>query len=305
MKVLVGVDGSVESDHAVALAGKLLSGEADEVVLYYSPPLVKARGIDESSRALLEETRKALAERVFARARGFLPEALQSRAVTVLGTRKAGQGILMAAAQQRPDMIAVGARGASQIAKMLLGSVSRAVMHGAGVPVLIARIPEHRTDTPRVLVACDRTGISGEATGFVRRLSWPTETAGYVLHVRESVFHGPIPNWLMEEISRNQPEPPLKVWIDEEERESQEAVGELAAVCRDLPPPFCGVRPTVLKGHPGEQIVAFIESNKINLVIVGARIQWPIARMMGGSTSDYVLAHAGCSVLVVPHHEAP
>jgi nucleotide-binding universal stress UspA family protein len=305
MKVLIGVDGSPESERAAELAGSLLSSPGDEVTFYYSPPLRRLGDIDDSNKALLQTTRKALAEVVFARASRHLPEPMRIRVRTLVGTRKARKGILLAAAHYGPDMIAVGATGASQVAKMLLGSVSRAVVHGAGVPVLVARNPHRARGPLRVVFAFDRDGVSREAARFIEQLSWPADAQGYAIHIRESVFHGPIPTWLMQEIPHVQPEPLAEAWIAEEEREAAAAREELRALCQQIPRPFRDIEPAFLEGHAGEQIVKFVKTNDIDLVILGARVQSPVGRFLSGSTSEYVLAHAECSTLVVPHYETP
>lgn len=305
MKVLIGVDGSRASEGAVELTGRLLSTLDSEVTLYYSPPLSRLRGVDDSNPALLEAMRQSLTEVVFARAKDHLPESLRARATTIAGTRKASKGILLAAAHSGPDMIAIGATGASRIAKMLLGSVSRAVVHGAGVPVLVARVSERVRGPLRVLLAFDREGISDDAIQFAKRLAWPPDSLGYAVHVKESIFHGPLSDWVVGEMPQIRPEPLVQAWVDEEEREAKAAEQELKAVCEALPPPFRGIQPVLLEGHPGERILEFIETNKIDLVIIGARVQSPVERVLTGSTSEYVLAHAGCSALIVPHYEAP
>jgi nucleotide-binding universal stress UspA family protein len=72
-----------------------------------------------------------------------------------------------------------------------------------------------------------------------------------------------------------------------------------------MPRPFRDIEPAFLEGHAGEEIVKYIGANGINLVILGARVQSPLDRMLSGSTSHYVLAHADCSALVVPHYGIP
>jgi nucleotide-binding universal stress UspA family protein len=72
-----------------------------------------------------------------------------------------------------------------------------------------------------------------------------------------------------------------------------------------LPAIFHGLDPLVVVGHAADQILKAIESHQINLVVVGARRQGAIRRLLLGSTSEMVLTHAPCSVLIVRGHEQP
>lgn len=59
------------------------------------------------------------------------------------------------------------------------------------------------------------------------------------------------------------------------------------------------LRHIVRKGNPSETIVAVAKEVQPGLVVIGATGQSAVARMLLGSTSDYVATHAPCSVLVV------
>jgi nucleotide-binding universal stress UspA family protein len=305
MKVLIGVDGSSESERAVELVGRLLSTETVDVTLFYAPPFGNLRDVAASKHAELRAARESMAETIFARAMIHLPIALRSRVQTIVGTRKPRKGILLAAARSGSDMIAVGATGASNISKMLLGSVSRAVVYGATVPVLIARGFRPMAEPMRILLTYDREGTMSEAVRFAERLTWPADALAYAVHVKESIFHGPMPSWLAEEIPPIYSDKIFKAWIEEQEQEAVNAKLDLEALCQRMPRPFCDAKPAFVEGHCGEEIVTYIDDNKIDLVILGARVQSTLDRILGGSTSGYVLAHASCSALIVPHYDTP
>lgn len=55
-------------------------------------------------------------------------------------------------------------------------------------------------------------------------------------------------------------------------------------------------------GRPGEQIVAAAENRLCDLIVLGSRGLGPIRSALLGSTSNYVLHHSSCPVLVVPLH---
>ncbi|QDT02102.1 Universal stress protein/MT2699 [Rubripirellula lacrimiformis] len=55
----------------------------------------------------------------------------------------------------------------------------------------------------------------------------------------------------------------------------------------------------VREGNPGETIILVSQEVQPELLVIGATGQSAIARVLLGSTSDYVATHAPCSVLVV------
>jgi nucleotide-binding universal stress UspA family protein len=99
MKVLVGIDGSDRSFHALEYASRILSCDWDCVV-FFSPPEFQCNAKREISETLSELARETVAEAVFSRAIRLLPEGLQRTASTVLGPMgNPAQGILDAAQQ--------------------------------------------------------------------------------------------------------------------------------------------------------------------------------------------------------------
>ncbi|TWU50557.1 putative universal stress protein [Rubripirellula tenax] len=60
----------------------------------------------------------------------------------------------------------------------------------------------------------------------------------------------------------------------------------------------------IREGHPSETIVAIARELQPELLVVGATGHSAVARVLLGSTSDYVATHAPCSVLVVRPTEA-
>jgi len=59
------------------------------------------------------------------------------------------------------------------------------------------------------------------------------------------------------------------------------------------------VSTTLLKGHPGSQIVKFAKDGGFDLIVMGSRGLSGVRRFVLGSVSDYVSDHAECSVIMV------
>jgi nucleotide-binding universal stress UspA family protein len=304
MKVLVAVDGSADGFEAVRQAGRLLSPLGDKVALYFTPPEVRD---PRAAPEILDRARQALADAVFNEARAKLPAELQTGVETVLGVKPPRSGVLLAADEWRADMIVVGARGAGPMEKLLLGSVSRSVVHGSHVPVLVVRAVEGRAaEGPlRVLLACDGSQTSRHAAEILGRFTWPSGTTCRVITVIESLLVGTVPKWLEDQARSADADAMAQAWVREHEADKQHHQEELARYCGTLPGPFQTATPIVAEGYPAEQILHAIASESIDLVVVGAHGKGALARLLMGSTSQKVLDHAPCSVLVVREHAAP
>jgi nucleotide-binding universal stress UspA family protein len=305
MRVLIGVDGSVGSFAAVHFAGGLLAGDKDEVFFYYSPPPVYVRAAHDAS-GTAGALQLYLTTAVFDKAREHLPEALQKRLQTIIGSRDARQGLLVAADECRADLIVIGARGAGPWKQPAIGSIARHVVHHATIPVLVVRGAVSDAEKPiHVLLASDGSGISQHAADVLQHFSWPPGTRGQAITVLESTPEGKIPEWLVEQLTDQQLAALGMGHFAREEGEQARLREEAARWYGMLPSIFQGREPVVVAGHAGDQILKAIDAHSIDLAVVGARRQGAFQRLLLGSTSEYVLSHAPCSVLVVRGKQRP
>ena len=301
MKVLIGVDGSAGSAEAVRFVGKLLSGDA-EVGLYYSPPEVSVKHADNE---IVQRARQALAQTVFDEASQLLPKAVQTTH-NIVGTQKAAHGLVVAADDWRADLLVVGARGIGTVKGLLLGSVSRSVAHTASIPVLVVRQnKELPPQEMKVLLASDRSPASEHAAEVLGWFRWPAGSAGRVVAVVESMFVGKVPPWVQDQARDDDTEALAKVWVEEHEAELLAVNEQMQEYTEKLPAIFHEQKPIVGEGYPSEQILEAIATEAADMVAVGARGLNLWERLLMGSTSDKVLSHAPCSVLVVRRHEQP
>lgn len=139
-RLLVAVDGSTHSRRALSEAIDLAQlSHAHLTILTVAPkpatlliggpvmPPVDMRAIDEAVR---EEHQKLLDDAV-----GQIPGDMS--VVKVLAEGPAARAILDQAEKGACDLIVVGSRGRGEMSSMLLGSVSREVLHHSRVPVLV------------------------------------------------------------------------------------------------------------------------------------------------------------------------
>jgi nucleotide-binding universal stress UspA family protein len=303
MRYLIGVDGSHGSLDGARLAAQL-AGASDQIVLYYSPPEMQVRSGWQPEPEIVERSRQALASVVFDAARQAMPEAARERVTTLVGTQNPRTGLLIAAEDQRADLLVVGARGVGALERWFLGSVSHTVARSARIPVLIARPPHSAGGTLRVLVACEGTEADSQLYELLRGISWPAATLGRVIAVVESLYAGQVPQWLEHKARSPETEAIAAAFVREHEAEKQATLERMKNCCQQLPPAFRH-DPIIAEGHPAEQILAAIAREQIDLVIVGARGMGVVSRLLLGSTSEKVLSGAPCSVLVVHRRERP
>jgi nucleotide-binding universal stress UspA family protein len=305
MKILIGVDGSNGSFESVKLAARLVNPARDQIAFYYSPADVPLKAGNDSSPEMQQRVRQALADAVFAEAKKRLSEPLASEVHTIVGTQKAAQGLILAADSWRADVIVVGARGLGPVQSMFLGSVSRQVVQAGTVPVLVVRADTVPSDRPlRLLLAYHPESCQRQAE-VSSLFTWPTGTTGRVIRVVESMLAGPLPGWLEQQARDADAEAMAQAWVQEHAAEVQQQREEVTAYLQKLPAVFHGQPPIVVEGHPGDQILKTITSEKINLAIVGKTAGGVLKRMLVGSTSAQILNNAPCSTLVVPLHETP
>lgn len=306
MKALCAVDGSSGSDGAVRLASQLLAAERDEIVFYYAPPAVRLLPTVTASAETIHAAGNALAEKVFERVIRILPPEFRERTTTVTGQQRARDGILTAAKIHRPDLLVVGARGAGRFGLPRLGSVSRSVVHAADVPVLVARERPASTDRPlNILFCCGHPRVGCGPSQFLGRLSYPADAVGEVIHVVESPFADHIPQWLIDEARATEIELYAREFVEAHDRRLEQWQDDLRKFQKTLPDIFNDSLPAVVEGRPGEAIADYVKHHEVDLVVVGGHASSTLARMLTTSTSEYLLSHADCSVLIVPDHGQP
>ena len=300
MKALIAVDGSAGSFEAVRQTVSLLQPGRDQVVFYYSPPGIKPK-TGSAPPEVLQKAQFLLSDVVFEEAKQLLPEGLAVGYEKILGHESPQQGIVAAAVSCKANLIALGARGLGPIERLLLGSVSTAVVHSAQVPVLVARPrPSDRAQQPfKVLVGCGSADEDGFLAETLKAFHWPSDTEGLTISVVQSMFAGQVPKWLEERARSEEVETMAHAWVTEHEAEIEAKKLEISRFDANLPEPFRAAAPIVVEGHPAEKILAAIKEHKIDLAVIGARTRSSVTRRLLGSTPQTVLNHASCSVLVI------
>jgi nucleotide-binding universal stress UspA family protein len=308
MKVLVGVDGSSNSFAAVAFISRLLSPERDHLVLIFATPMLSLE--DEVDPEIEQRARSVLSRTVLHAALDRLPEEWRNRAEQKEAAGSPSHALLDAIREHEADLVAVGFRGTSGVwEEFILGSVSRAVVQSATVPVLVVKHQQPDTTANqaaagkpvthlRVLAAYDGMPAAKTIAGVLSKLTWPESAEGWVLSVVRPMFPFDLPDWV-----KNQPRDPdvaamAAAWEQEHQQNLESRRHDLQRFRDDLPRIFANHDVVVVEGRPAEQIVAQLRARGIDLAVVGSRGRGRIERLLLGSTAAQVLASSPCSVLI-------
>jgi nucleotide-binding universal stress UspA family protein len=182
------------------------------------------------------------------------------------------------------DLVVVGTRGRGQVRSALLGSVSRAVVTRATVPVAVVGRDAPAVIGP-VLVGVDD---SAEARAALRWAAGHARRRGAALKVVHA-FQPPHVAGLFG-LARLQPDSAWRV-------EATNALADL--VCEELGEDVDPeVEAVAAQAEPAAGLLAAAED--ASLLVVGSRGRGRASSALLGSVSSQVLARARCPVVVVP-----
>ncbi|MCD0463329.1 universal stress protein [Roseiconus lacunae] len=283
--VVLAIDGSEPSLEAAQFFAHLPHNDS----LFMTVATVVQRPYIHSSYAVGE-----LLEKAFERDQEFAKEKFQEveeifdgANVTLDHVAKdgpVGETIVEIAEKRKADLVVVGAKGHSGIARLLLGSVSDHVATHAPCSTLIVRPTEllNHARPIRVCLAFEVCQSAIAALEEISQIPWKTGTEFHLLTVQ---------TFLSDFIGERIADEGLDLTEHAEEglKEAKERLREVAP----------NAQTHVLRtDHIGEGIVSFVEDNGIDLLVIGETPRSAVNRFLLGSTSRYVLRHAPCSIWV-------
>jgi len=195
------------------------------------------------------------------------------------------------------DMIVVGARGRSAIARFLLGSVAEAVARYANIPVLVARMSEGATTHAETLPPLEQivVGVDG-STGATDAAMFAATTLplpqGCILRLTTVL---PQAGWI------GLPEIPTEAGLESRAKQdavrlhAQEVLSDLRG---ELEAHGARVITEIVYGDPATELINVAVGAHADLIVTGSRGLSGIERFFIGSVSGRLLWQAPCSVLV-------
>ena len=283
-KIIVGVDGLDGGRDAIALASRLAPLTGGRLVLVYAypvqPPPWKG-SVLEYDRAMGAE-----AEKLLAAARD---EAGVDAALAPFRSASPAYALHTMAGAGEDNLIVIGTSHRGAVGRMLAGDHVRGTLSAAPCAVAVAPkgLAAGEGSLATIGVGFDSSPESGRA---LERAAVLARAAGASLEVLDVVTEPAAPafGW---PYTYNFP-----TMTEEAERIASEAVAEATA---GLGVP---VRTEARIGMAGHELVAL--SEHVDLLVVGSRGFGPARRVIIGSTSDYVVHHAACPVMVLPRSAA-
>jgi nucleotide-binding universal stress UspA family protein len=270
-RILVGVDGSARAEEAARQAARLASKAGADLTLAY----VIDTGHPHDSDV------EAEAEAALERAAGLASEAGAKADAHILAGSPA-KALIDEARELRADLIGVGPDAGVLGGTVRLGRVAEHVMREAACSAMLGRtagpgFPE------RILCGVDGSEASAQTAALAGAVAARCGAELHLLHV-VPVFRGRDAEWT----------------LDEGEPNPNELEASVAAAAAQ------GVEPVrnMAMGRPEHALVAAVERERADLLVVGHRGVKGVSRVVLGSVSEHCAKHAPCSVLIARRPDA-
>jgi nucleotide-binding universal stress UspA family protein len=271
-EVMVGVNTRSGGHDAVALARELLDDGGRLTLVHVDDagaPIFErnlrfgydAAGHEATTRLLDQERRSAGADRL-----------LRVSAASI------GEGLHRLTEAHGADLLVLGSSRRGRLGRAMVGDDTRESLNGASCAVAIAPVgyAELKRDLSVIGVAYDGSGESIAALAAAREIA---AASGAALQACEVVS---LPAYVYSSAF-------AIGWV--------ENVETVVAAAQERLDALDGVEGRAVHGLAGEELAAF--GRDVDLLIVGSRGYGPARRLIHGSTSNYLLGHARCALLVL------
>ena len=141
-KILVGIDGSAPSLHALKVAAEMAANNKAELTILSVVPPIPSMGLEGDVPQLTEYTdtiEESIKKMMGSKTKEVRERHPDLEVVPIVMTGSPSRKIIEAAKDRNVDLIIMGNRGTSGFLSWVLGSVSRQVTDACTVPILVVK----------------------------------------------------------------------------------------------------------------------------------------------------------------------
>lgn len=201
------------------------------------------------------------------------------------------------ASRHTPDLVMVGAQGLHTTLGILLGGVAQQIVEYAPWPVLVSR--GLYLGFERVLLVTDGSAASAHSVGYLANFPLPERIQINVAHVLPQL-QTPYQAGLARSIGERVGQTAEAAAPDDAAPEAAEdGAAIVSAAVAKLAAAGLQAGGMLLRGNAAAEIIHYINTNRVDLVVAGSRGLSPFKGWLLGSVSRKLVHYSGASVLIV------
>lgn len=305
MKILIAFDGSHPIENVIGdLKRAGLPKNVEAIVLTAANVMLPAAAnfadvpIPSSGLAYIEST-KTLSEEEIRKAKSTADQASQAlqkafphwHVKSESSTISPSWGIITKAENWNADLVVVGSHEATQLTKVIFGSIAHKVLIEVPCSVRVVHRAPEETDSPvRIVIGVDGSPGCELAVNEVAKRDWKKGSAVHLIAVIDSslatavIASSPVAGKWVKKTDVN-----TRLWVERMVKDFGEKLKRAGLTVTSL----------IKEGKPGHVLVQESEQWGADCIFVGARGLNMIERFLIGSVSTAVASRSHCSVEVV------
>lgn len=305
MRVLQNILVGLDLHHGDRIASEVLEA-ASQAALDQAVELAQTSGSKLTLATVLEISEPALhlieidkenlhrtVEDVAAADLAALADKLRSQGLkveTVLLIGKGWEQLTRQAIRGGHDLVVVGARKRTAVARALFGSTCNKLIRTCPVPVWVAKSEAVR-ELREIMVASDFSEVGQQVTAAGVMMAQFLKAKLFIAHALEFPFEAYLR-------TAGVSEPEVASYRKRLHDEATENMHQQLAQT-DYRTLDHGVKVDVVEGTPDSVIPQFIEDQEIDLLVIGTHGRSGFSGMLLGNTAERVLPYVHCSLLAV------